>query len=52
MCGCNKNLCLNYLIYSENKKKFKFLVKRVTKQINPLYAAEAAQNKKQNNLQL
>ena len=36
-CSCNKDLCQNFLIAAQNKKKFKFLVKRLKKTISPIY---------------
>ena len=33
VCGCNKNVCLNYLVNLQNKKTFKTLVRRIKKSI-------------------
>ena len=37
-CGCNKDLCQNYLIYASNKRTFKFLVRRIVKTVSPIYS--------------
>jgi SET domain-containing protein len=31
LCGCNKNMCLNYLMAASNKKQFKMQIRRVKK---------------------
>ena len=36
-CSCNKDLCMNYLIASSNKKQFKLCIKRIYKTLSPIY---------------
>ena len=31
LCGCNKNMCLNYLMAAQNKKQFSMQIRRVVK---------------------
>jgi hypothetical protein len=32
-CGCNKDVCFNFLTFKDNLKQFKFLIKRVSKKM-------------------
>ena len=48
-CACNKDLCQNYLVAAQNKKRWSLMVKRLQKQLSPIYAQEMLSSKKNAN---
>ena len=49
-CACNKDLCQNYLVAAQNKRRWRLLVKRLEKHLSPIYSQEMLNTKKNSNL--
>ena len=42
-------MCLNFLIEAQNKKKFKYIIRRIAKSLDPIYQSVQELSKKDPN---